>query len=160
MIWVFRENLSLYFEGSPQQKIPRELHGGGDPVIFLHSHVPMERCFDGTNQENSRKTRNKEWRKEKEEIFDILIEVLILMCSPSVRNALVQPSLRRTSPTLLQHELGVLIYLFCCNLNRLQVLEEVLEEQILVWQLTANGFTQTLLMLTRRILHFFHLVKL
>jgi hypothetical protein len=27
----------------------------------------MERFFDGTNQENSKKTTRKEWRKEKEE---------------------------------------------------------------------------------------------
>jgi hypothetical protein len=38
---------SLYFEGSPQQKIPRELCSGGDPLIFLRSHVPMKRFFDG-----------------------------------------------------------------------------------------------------------------
>jgi len=38
-----------------QQKIPRELCvGGGDPGIFRHSHVPMKRFFDGTDQENSR----------------------------------------------------------------------------------------------------------
>jgi hypothetical protein len=66
--------------------------GGGDPVIFLCSHVPRRRFFDGTDQENSKtrgkgqsrkiqkhkkerdrsgkfkKTRRKEWRKEKEEI--------------------------------------------------------------------------------------------
>jgi hypothetical protein len=28
----------------------------------------MERFFDGTDQENSKETRKKEWRKEKEEI--------------------------------------------------------------------------------------------
>jgi hypothetical protein len=38
----------------PKQKIPREIRGGGEPAIFLHSHVPMERCFDGTDQENSK----------------------------------------------------------------------------------------------------------
>jgi len=38
----------------PQQKIPRELCGGGDPAIFLCSHVPMERFFDGMNHENSK----------------------------------------------------------------------------------------------------------
>ncbi len=26
---------------------------GGEPVIFLHSHVPMERFFNGADQENS-----------------------------------------------------------------------------------------------------------
>ncbi len=40
----------------PKQKIPREVFSGGEPAIFLHSHVAMERCFDGTDQENS-KTR-------------------------------------------------------------------------------------------------------
>ncbi len=38
----------------PHQKIPRELCSGGEPTIFLCSHVPMERFFDGTNQENSK----------------------------------------------------------------------------------------------------------
>ncbi len=60
--WVLiRKNLSFYFslylEGSlPQQKIPRELcsEGGREPTIFLCSHVPMERFFDGTDQENSK----------------------------------------------------------------------------------------------------------
>ncbi len=50
--------------------------------MFPCSHVPMERFYDGTrsrkfentrrkgtDQENSKKTRRKEWRKEKEEIF-------------------------------------------------------------------------------------------
>jgi len=37
----------------PQQKIPRELCNRGDPAIFLCSYVPMERFFDGTDQENS-----------------------------------------------------------------------------------------------------------
>jgi hypothetical protein len=70
----------------PQQKIPRASCGGGDPsplAIFLHSHVPMERFFDGIDQEKSkpeggkgqiRKTqRNKkermEERKEKKKRF-------------------------------------------------------------------------------------------
>jgi hypothetical protein len=38
----------------PQQKILRELCSERDPAIFLCSHVPMERFFDGTNQENSK----------------------------------------------------------------------------------------------------------
>jgi hypothetical protein len=38
----------------PQQKIPRELCGEGHPVIFIRSHVPMERYFDGIDQENSK----------------------------------------------------------------------------------------------------------
>jgi len=37
-----------------QQKIPRELGGVRHPAIFLCSHVPMERFFDGTDQENSK----------------------------------------------------------------------------------------------------------
>jgi hypothetical protein len=75
VIWVFRKNLSfyfsLYFEGSPQQKIPRELHGGGNPVIFLHSHVPMERFFDGTDQENSKKNKKQRMDERKRRNFDI-----------------------------------------------------------------------------------------
>jgi hypothetical protein len=72
----------------PQQKIPRELCGGEIPSIFpLHSHVPVKRAFDGMEQENSRhkeerdrsgkfkKTRSKEWRKEKEEIFNSFFNV-------------------------------------------------------------------------------------
>jgi hypothetical protein len=55
----------------------------------------MERFFDGTNQENSKtqggkgqirkiqKTRRKEWRREKEDIFSYM-EVPILMCYQSV----------------------------------------------------------------------------
>jgi hypothetical protein len=38
----------------PQQKIPRELCGGGDSTIFLCSHVPTERFFDGMDQKNSK----------------------------------------------------------------------------------------------------------
>jgi len=53
----FRENLSIYFffifRDLPQQKIPRELCSGEDLAIFLCSHVPMERFFDGTDPENS-----------------------------------------------------------------------------------------------------------
>jgi hypothetical protein len=37
-----------------KQKSPRELCGGGDLAIFLHSHVPMERFFDETDQESSK----------------------------------------------------------------------------------------------------------
>ncbi len=43
----------------PQQKIHRELSGRGDPAIFLHSHVPMKRFFDGTDQENSKRQGGK-----------------------------------------------------------------------------------------------------
>jgi hypothetical protein len=37
-----------------QQKIPRELCGGGDLPIFLRSHVPMKRFFDEMDLENSK----------------------------------------------------------------------------------------------------------
>ncbi len=54
----------------PQQKIPRELCGGGDPAIFLCSHVPMERFFDGMNHENSKtqggKQRIRKFQKNQE----------------------------------------------------------------------------------------------
>jgi hypothetical protein len=47
--------ISLYIlRDLPQQKIPRELIGKGDPAIFLCSHDPMERFFDGTDQEKSK----------------------------------------------------------------------------------------------------------
>jgi hypothetical protein len=61
--------------------------GGGDlDGIFVCSHVPMERFFDETDQENSKtqgrkwdrsgivfkkNKKEKEWRKEKEEIFHV-----------------------------------------------------------------------------------------
>jgi hypothetical protein len=65
--------------------------------ILLCSHVPMERFFDGTDQENSKNTRRKEWRKAKEENFLYAeVPILILVCFPSVGTALMQPSLRRT----------------------------------------------------------------
>jgi hypothetical protein len=38
----------------PQQKIPRELLQRGRSCYILCSHVPMERFFDGTDQENSK----------------------------------------------------------------------------------------------------------
>jgi len=49
----------------PHQKIPRELCGGEDPAIFSMSHVPMERFFDGTNQENSKNQERKNGGKKK-----------------------------------------------------------------------------------------------
>jgi hypothetical protein len=87
--------------------------------IPLYFYVPMERFFDGMDHKNSKtqggkeqvrkkilkKKKRKEWRKEKEEIFfTTYMEVPILVCSPSIRNALrattlVQPSLMGTSPT-------------------------------------------------------------
>jgi hypothetical protein len=105
----------------PQQKIPRELCDGGDPPIFLCSH---RKFLDGTDNKNSKtqggmgqiriiflKTRRKEWMKEKEETFTY-VEVPILVCSPSVGNALGLPPLcdppagepthMGTSPTTLQ----------------------------------------------------------
>jgi hypothetical protein len=73
-----------------QQKIPRELCGGGDPPIFLCSHGKIfgwdgsgkfknTRRRKGTDQEISKKPRRKEWRKEKEEIFTYM-EVPIVVC--------------------------------------------------------------------------------
>jgi hypothetical protein len=38
----------------PQQKVPLEECGGGDPLIFLCSHVPMERFLMGWIRENSK----------------------------------------------------------------------------------------------------------
>ncbi len=53
----------------PHQKIPRELCGGEDPAIFSLSHVPMERFFDGTNQENSKNQERKNGGKKKKGFF-------------------------------------------------------------------------------------------
>jgi hypothetical protein len=73
----------------PHQKIPRELCGGEDPAIFSMSHVPMERFFDGTNQENSKNQERKNGGKKKGFfLFLTYMEGPILMCSPSVGNAL------------------------------------------------------------------------
>jgi hypothetical protein len=58
--------------------------------IPLYFYVPMKRFFDGTDQDNSKKEKRKEWRKEKEEIFTD-VEVPILVCSPSARNGLMLP---------------------------------------------------------------------
>ncbi len=72
---------------------------GGDHAIFLSSHIPMERFFDARDQKNSKtqggkvhirklkKTRRKEWRKEKEETVTYL-EVPLQMCSRCVGNTL------------------------------------------------------------------------
>jgi hypothetical protein len=92
-----------------QQKIPRELGGVGDPAIFLCSHVPMERFFDGTDQENSKtqggkghssrkifKNKKERMKERKRKRFFTYMEVPILIFSPSVRNILVRPSMRRT----------------------------------------------------------------
>jgi hypothetical protein len=49
----------------PWQKIPREFCGEGDPAIFLCSHVPRRRFFDGTNQEISKKQEGKNVGKKK-----------------------------------------------------------------------------------------------
>jgi len=68
----------------PQQKIPRELWVGGDPAIFLCSHVPMKRFFwwdrsgklkntrrKGRDQENSNKQEGKNGRKKKKRFIFI-----------------------------------------------------------------------------------------
>ncbi len=49
----------------PQQKILRELCGGGGPTIILCSHVHMERFFDGMNQKNSKQQEGKNGGKKK-----------------------------------------------------------------------------------------------
>jgi hypothetical protein len=55
----------------PQQNIPRELCCGGDPAIFLCSHVPMKIFLDGMDQENSKiqggKENSEKNKKEKME---------------------------------------------------------------------------------------------
>lgn len=54
--------------------------GGGDPPVFLRSHVPKKRFFDEMDQENSEKQEGKNaW------MFPVLV------CSPLVGNALMIP---------------------------------------------------------------------
>jgi hypothetical protein len=114
----------------PQQKIPRASCGGGDPVS-LYFHIPMFlwkdflmgriRKIQNHEEERDRsgkfkKTRRKEWRKEKEKEIFMYVEVSIPMCCPSVGNALGlppscdppsgEPTLVGTSPTTKVHELG------------------------------------------------------
>jgi hypothetical protein len=68
----------------------------------------MERFFDATNQEISQiqtrkgtdqeknKNERMEERKIRDFVFKTYVEVPILVCSPSIGNTLMQPSLRRT----------------------------------------------------------------
>ncbi len=55
----------------PPRKIPRELCGRGDLTIICRSHVPMERLFDGMDEENSKtqggKGQIRKIEKEKQE---------------------------------------------------------------------------------------------
>jgi hypothetical protein len=56
-VWAVKTSLSIslcILRDLPQQKIPREFCSERDPAIFLCSHVPLERFFDGTNQKNSK----------------------------------------------------------------------------------------------------------
>jgi len=82
-----------------QQKIPRELCSGGHPTIFLCSCVPMERFFNGMDQENSKTQGGKgEIRKIQEDQKERMeerkrrdfynLEVPILVCSPLIGNIL------------------------------------------------------------------------
>jgi hypothetical protein len=105
----------------PQQKIPRASCGGGDPrlAIFLHSRVPMERFFDGMDQENSKpqggkgqqimmkiqkkKKNKKETMEERGKKRDFLWTwrfpypcVLSISWECPGATALVRPTLRRT----------------------------------------------------------------
>jgi hypothetical protein len=66
-----KSSLFIYFcisRDLHQQKIPRELCGWGDPLYF---YFPMERFFDGTDQENSkpqgRKAQIRKMKKNKME---------------------------------------------------------------------------------------------
>ncbi len=65
-----RKNLSfyfsLYFDGSPPTGYPYGvMWWGGDPPVFVRSHVPMKRFFDEMDQENSKKQEGKNGRNEK-----------------------------------------------------------------------------------------------
>jgi len=52
-----------------EQKILSELCSGGDPAIFLRSHVLMERFYDGTDQENLKTQEGKNGGKKKKRFF-------------------------------------------------------------------------------------------
>ncbi len=103
-ILVFILALSLFIlRDLPQQKIPRELWGGGDPAIFLCSHVPLKRFFWWDRSGKFKNTRRKEWKKEKEEIYFIFYihggshtHVFSISQECPWAIALVQLSLRRT----------------------------------------------------------------
>jgi hypothetical protein len=107
----------------PQQKIPRELCSQGDPTIFLCSHVPMERFFDGADQENSKNTRrkvsdqenskkqegNNGGKKEKRSLrtWRFPYSCVLHWVGMPLGNTLVGPSLKRTSYGNLQnHKIG------------------------------------------------------
>jgi hypothetical protein len=87
----------LYFEGSLPAEDPQGVMQRGRShyiVMFPWKDFLMGRIRKiqkhkerrkGTDQENFKKTRRKEWMKKKEKIF-IYMEVPILMCSPSVGN--------------------------------------------------------------------------
>jgi hypothetical protein len=92
----------LYFEGSPPAEDPQGVKWWGRSRYILCSHVPMFPWKDFLmgrikkmqkhKEERDRsgkfkKTRKKEWMKEKEEI-SMYVEVPILVCSPSVGNTL------------------------------------------------------------------------
>jgi len=77
----------------PHQKIPRELCGGEDPAIFSMFPCSYGKIFRWDKSGKFKKTRKKEWRKEKEGFFLFFLfltymEGPILVCSPSVGNAL------------------------------------------------------------------------
>jgi hypothetical protein len=83
-----------------QKKIPRELWGG-DPAIFICSHVPIERFFDGTDRKNSKTQKN---GGKKKKIFYFILNVcggphtgVFSICQEHPwASALGRPSLRRT----------------------------------------------------------------
>jgi len=81
-----------------QQKILGELCSGGDPAIFLRSHVPMfpwkdfmtgqikkirKHKHERDRSGKFKKTRRKEWRKEKEEIFFTTILDIYIFSYPN-----------------------------------------------------------------------------
>jgi len=72
-----------------QQKMPRELCSARDLAIFICSHVPLWKDFLMGQIRKIQKNR-KERMEERKSTY---VEVPILVCSPSVGNALRLPPL-------------------------------------------------------------------
>jgi hypothetical protein len=89
-------DFSLYFEGSPPKRRRRSLGSYAVVEILLYFYVPMERLFDGTDQENSKNMKGKNEGTKKKRFFFFCFfcygwEVPILVCSPLVGNTLRLP---------------------------------------------------------------------
>jgi hypothetical protein len=82
------KNLSFYFEGSPTAEVPKVIMQWGRSCYI--SMFPWKEFL----MEWIRKIQKN--KKERKKEIVAYTEVPILMCSPLIRNTLMQPSLRRT----------------------------------------------------------------